>query len=203
MLVPFFYGVCFLHESLSIAQILGTVLLTAFIVLQAVWQNGAQGGNAEKQSKKNKAIFFILCLIIFLLNGLTGVIAKAHQISENAVDEVSFTVISCALTAVFSLILLALEFLRDRKEKCAQVMTTLKVKPLWIMALIGAATYTGNFLHLLAANDVPASVQFPLVSGGVIVLSALVSVFAFKERLSGKEWISIAGAFLATVLFAF
>jgi multidrug transporter EmrE-like cation transporter len=56
---------------------------------------------------------------------------------------------------------------------------------------------------LLAANDVPASVQFPLVSGGVIVLSALVSFFAFKEKMSVKEWISIGGAFLSTVLFAF
>jgi drug/metabolite transporter (DMT)-like permease len=131
------------------------------------------------------------------------VIAKAHQISESSVDEVSFTVISCALTAIFSLILLAFEFLRDRKEKSRQVMTTLKIKPMWIMALIGAATYTGNFLHLIAANDVPASVQFPLVSGGVIVLSALISAFVFREKLSGKEWLAIAGAFVATVLFAF
>ena len=147
--------------------------------------------------------FFVLCLIIFFLNGLTGVIAKAHQMSESSVDEVSFTVISCALTAIFSMILLAFEFLRNRKEKRRQVMTTLKIKPMGIMVLIGATTYTGNFLHLLAANDVPASVQFPLVSGGVIVLSELVSFFAFKEKMSVKEWISIGGAFLSTVLFAF
>jgi multidrug transporter EmrE-like cation transporter len=101
------------------------------------------------------------------------------------------------------MILLAFEFLRNRKEKRRQVMTTLKIKPMGIMALIGATTYTGNFLHLLAANDVPASVQFPLVSGGVIVLSAFVSFFAFKEKMSVKEWISIGGAFLSTVLFAF
>ena len=203
MLVPFFYGVCFLRESLSVAQILGSILLTAFIVLQAVWQSEVQDGSAEKKVKKNKVIFFVLCLIIFFLNGMTGVIAKAHQISENAVDEVSFTVISCAFTALFSLILLAFEFMCKTKEKCLQVMTTIKVKPLWVMTLIGASTYTGNFLHLLAANDVPASVQFPLVSGGVIVLSALVSAFIFKEKLSRKEWISISGAFVATVLFAF
>ena len=141
--------------------------------------------------------------MIFFINGMTGVIAKAHQISAGAVDEVSFTVISCALTAMFSLILLAFEFLRNRREKSRQVMTTLKLKPMWIMVLIGATTYTGNFLHLIAASDVPASVQFPLVSGGVIVLSALVSFFIFREKLSRKEWISIAGAFVATVLFAF
>lgn len=203
MLVPFFYGVWFLKESVSVAQILGTVLLTGFIVLQAISQSDSQDQNKEKQSSKTKIIFFVLCLIIFFLNGLTGVIAKAHQISKGAVDEVSFTVISCALTATFSLVLLAFAFLRDRREKSRQVMMTLKIKPLWIMALIGAATYTGNFLHLIAANDVPASVQFPLVSGGVIVLSALISYFVFKEKLTVKEWISIGGAFVATVLFAF
>ena len=184
-------------------QILGIVLLTGFIILQAVSQSDPNTENGGKQSTKTKIIFFVLCLAIFLLNGLTGVIAKAHQISEGAVDEISFTVISCALTAMISLILLALEFLRNRKEKSRQVMTTLKMKPMWIMVLIGAATYTGNYLHLLAANDVPASVQFPLVSGGVIVLSALISFGAFKEKLSVREWISIGGAFLATVLFAF
>ena len=101
------------------------------------------------------------------------------------------------------LVLLGFALLRNREEKCQRIMRTLKIKPLCFMALIGAAAYTGNFLHLLAANGVPASVQFPLVSGGVIVLSALVSAFAFREKLSYKEWISVVGAFASTVLFAF
>ncbi len=201
MLVPFFYGVWFLRESVSVAQILGTVLLTGFIVLQAVSQSDTQGETGKKRS--GRILFFVLCLIIFFLNGLTGVIAKAHQIDGRAVDEVSFTVISCALTAVFSLFLLGFEFLRGRRQKAEEVKMTLKAKPLLVMTLIGAATYTGNFLHLLAASDVPASEQFPLVSGGVIVMSALVSAFFFKERLNTKEWIAIGGAFLSTVLFAF
>ena len=203
MLVPFFYGVCFLRESVSVTQVIGTVLLTGFIILQAISQSDSNTTNGGKQSTRTKMLFFALCLAIFFLNGLTGVIAKAHQINNGAVDEVSFTVISCALTAIFSLILLALEFIRDRKEKSRQVMTTFKVKPMWIMALIGVTAYTGNFLHLLAANDVPASVQFPLVSGGVIVLSALVSALFFKEKISKKEWISVVGAFVSTFLFAF
>ena len=203
MLVPFFYGVLFLRESVSVAQVIGTVLLTGFIILQAISQSDSNTTTGGKPSAKTKVAFFVLCLIIFFLNGLTGVIAKAHQISESSVDEVSFTVISCALTAIFSMILLAFEFLRNRKEKRRQVMTTLKIKPMGIMVLIGATTYTGNFLHLLAANDVPASVQFPLVSGGVIVLSALVSALFFKEKISKKEWISVAGAFVSTFLFAF
>lgn len=69
------------------------------------------------------------------------------------------------------------------------------------LTILGGAAYGGNFFLLLAANDVPASVQFPLVSGGVIVLSALFSVFLFKEALSKKEWVSVFGAFISTFLF--
>lgn len=205
MIVPFFYGICFLRESVSVSQIFGIILLTFFIILQAISQSDVEENKREGaiDRPKKKILFFVLCLIIFFLNGLTGVIAKAHQISGEAVDEISFTVISCALTVIFSLILLVLEFLRDHKEMCRQVRSTLKMKSIWTMMMIGATAYTGNFLHLLAANDVPASVQFPLVSGGVIVLSALVSFFAFKEKLTVKEWISIGGAFVSTILFAF
>lgn len=203
MLVPFFYGVVFLHEDLSLWQIIGTVTLTVFIILQAVWQQGSDEKQDEGSDKKKKILFFVLSIVIFIINGITGVIAKAHQISVGAIDEASFTVISCALTALFSLILLVFFALRNRKEAVCQMKTMLKIKPIVVMTLIGAAAYTGNFLHLKAASAVPASVQFPLVSGGVIVISALVSFFIFREKLSWKEWISVAGAFVSTVLFAF
>lgn len=196
MLVPFFYGVLFLRESLTLGRIAGTVLLSLFIVLQALWQSPDQN---QTTTKGKKATFFVLCLLIFFLNGMTGVIAKAHEINEHAVDEVSFTVLSCAITAVISLILLPL-----CGQKTQSILKeTLRIRPVFIMVLLGAAAYTGNFLHLKAAAFVPASLQFPLVSGGVIVLSALASKFLFKEKISTKEWISVIGAFASTVLFAF
>ena len=202
MLVPFFYGILFLSEDISIGKILGTVLLTVFIVLQAIWQEDASGSK-KKGTKKTKYLFFILCLVIFFINGMTGVVAKAHSISEGAVDESSFTVIYCAMTALLSLVILLFSCLKNRKEKAVHIKAALRPKPILIMALLGAAAYGGNFLQLLAADTVPASVQFPLVSGGVIVLSALVSAFCFREKVSKKEWISVAGAFVSTFLFAF
>ncbi len=204
MLVPFFYGVIWLDEAATLCMKIGCVLLSAFIIMQGIIQ-----GSTEKRdncSRKGRNLFFILCLVIFFVNGMTGVIAKAHQ--EGAkngaliVDEISFTVISCALTAIISAVVL-LAVLIFKKESRAVAKTSLTRPAILSMSAIGAATYTGNFLHLIAANSVPASVQFPLVSGGVIVLSALVSAFIFKEKITGKEWISIGGAFLSTFLFAF
>ena len=200
MLVPFFYGILFLSEPITVGKAAGTVLLTVFIVLQAVWQKSS---DSEKKGGKTKYLFFILCLVIFFINGMTGVIAKAHSISIGAVDEASFTATYCAMTAILSLLILLISCLKSGREKAKVIKGALKTKPLAVMALLGAAAYGGNFLQLLAAEKVPASVQFPLVSGGVIVLSALVSALIFREKISKKEWISVAGAFVSTFLFAF
>jgi drug/metabolite transporter (DMT)-like permease len=199
MLVPFFYGILFLDEAVSWGKITGTVLLTVFIVLQAASQPAAE----KKAVGWKKYLFFALCMVIFFINGMTCVIAKAHQVSVGAADEVSFTVLSCGLTALLSALLLPFAFLKDRRKVTGEVKQMLHWKPLLMMVCVGAAGYTGNFLHLIAAGHVPASVQFPLVSGGVIILSALVSAFGFREKLSAREWLSVAGAFASTVLFAF
>lgn len=204
MLLPFLYGILFLQEEISWGKAVGCVLLTGFIVLQALSQKTAEPkGETKTEEKGNPYLFFLLCLCIFVINGLTGVIAKAHQIQPQAVGEVSFTVLSCAFTALLSGILLLIVSLSKRKESLAEMQTVFQWKPLAFIGLLGAAMHTGNFLILKAAANVPASVQFPLISGGTIVLSALASALIFKEKLSWKEWISVGGAFATTFLFAF
>lgn len=196
MLVPFFYGVLFLKEPVTPGKGLGTLLLTICIILQAVLPTAATG----KQNKGKQGLFFLLCIVIFFINGFTGVIAKAHEISAAPVAEASFTSLSCGFTALLSLGMLLLP---TKEAKGAAIQAALTKKPLLIMAALGTAAYTGSFLHLMAAETVPASVQFPLVSGGVIILSALVSAFLFKEKVTRQEWYCVGGAFLATFLFAF
>ena len=199
MLVPFVYGL-FIGESMTWGKAVGTVVLTVCIILQAVWQSACEGGS----KKKGKVIFLILCLAVFFVNGATGVIANVHQSGAEAISEVHFTVISCGVTAIVSAAALLVLFLfGNKKEKKKEIRSTFSKRPFLAMIAIGAAAYTGSFLILKAASNVPASVQFPLVSGGVIVLSALVSAFIFKEKLTKKEWICIAGAFASTFLFAF
>ena len=200
MLVPFFYGILFLDEELSISKSFGTILIAVFIVFQALGQTNSK---SKKSDKKAHFIFIFLCLIIFLINGMTGVIAKAHSVSTGAVNEMSFTVIYCALTAIFSLVFLCINCFKNSKDKISIIKKALSVKPLLTLTFLGAFAYGGNYFLLLAANKVPASIQFPLVSGGVIVLSSLFSAFLFKENLSKKEWCCVAGAFASTFLFAF
>ena len=141
MLVPFLYGIIWLYEKPSAFQIAGSVLLTGFIVLQAT----SKEDKGREEGGGKKALFFLLCLVIFFANGMTGVIAKAHQMSVGAIDEVSFTVIACLLTALFSMLLLTFLLIR-KKEGVKQACATLRPAPLGIMTLLGGAAYTGNFL---------------------------------------------------------
>lgn len=198
LLVPFFYGITFLDETVSVGKGVGAALLTLCIISQAL---APPVSEREKSGSKGKrTLFFGLCFLIFLINGMTCVIAKAHQLSAHAIDEASFTVLSCFFTACFSLILMLIS---SKPQKTKSLQAALKAKPFFIMTVLGAAAHTGNYLHLLVAESIPASIQFPMVSGGVIVLSAFVSVFVFKEKLSKQEWLCISGAFLSTFLFAF
>ena len=199
MVVPFLFGTIFLKEPVTPWRIVGCVLLTSFIILQAAGQK-----KSAQTTKKKRVLFILLCLCIFLVNGLTGVIATVHQGQPNAVDEVSFTVLSCAFSVAISLAVLGIILIfRGRKSRLSEMRQATRPLPLLFSLLIGGAMYTGNFLILLAANEVPASVQFPLISGGTIVLSAIVSATVFKEKLSVTEWVAVGGAFASTFLFAF
>ena len=199
MLLPFAYGVLFLKETVTLGKAVGLLFLSAAICLQAVIQKRGE----QATDKRKRFLFFLLCIAIFILNGLTGVIAKAYEIADPAATAAAFTVISCAATAGLSLLLLIPRAVKNKSALARQVRGMWTPSTLLLVAAIGITTHTGNFLHLKAAAHLPASVQFPMVSGGVIVFSALASLFIFRERISKREGVCVAIACASTVLFAF
>ena len=65
-------------------------------------------------------------------------------------------------------------------------------------AVIGGVSYT---LQLIGAKELPATVLYPIVTGGSIVLSALSGRVFFKEKLSGYQLASIVLCLIGTLLF--
>ena len=54
---------------------------------------------------------------------------------------------------------------------------------------------------LIALKHLQASVQYPIVTGGVMIMSLMISLLR-KEKISYKNVISTAIAFLSTVLIS-
>ena len=64
--------------------------------------------------------------------------------------------------------------------------------------VMGTASY---LLQLIGAKSLPASVLYPIVTGGAIIFSAISGRVFFRERLSKLQIASIILCFIGTLLF--
>ena len=69
MILPYLYGLLFLDEEITVMKVIALLMMTIAIILQ----NGGE-------KKKGNALFYILCMSVFILNGLTSVVSKIHQV---------------------------------------------------------------------------------------------------------------------------
>jgi drug/metabolite transporter (DMT)-like permease len=67
-----------------------------------------------------------------------------------------------------------------------------------IGALQGSINRVANFLLVVALAHVDASAQYPLVTGGTMIVSTLICCFGSRKP-SKKEWLSVALAFVGTL----
>ncbi len=79
-----------------------------------------------------------------------------------------------------------------------------KVKFSFILILIGFGALisgTSSMLQLIGASHLPATINYPFITGGTIVFTSIAGVLFFKEKLKVKTVISIALCFIGTLMF--
>ncbi len=181
MLLPFLAGVGFYNEELTAFKIVCCVLIMVSVLLNL------RGGTQSKKA-------FLYYMAVFVLNGSVGVISKIHQSSELPhTDSTGFMFLTSAVSVVIS----ALWLLVQHKK-----IPLIKGKNLTFAAGYGIFNGVGNWLLLISLVNLPASVQYPLVTGGVMVFSTVISMIR-KEKLKKTDYIAAAISFAASVLMAF
>lgn len=185
MLLPYLYGVLFLNEVLTLPRLAGV-----FIILAAVFLS-----NFSKQRVSKKLL--LLCCAVFVLNGLVSILSKCHQISitHAPVSSSAFVMYSGIGKCLMSSI--ALAFCKKTNEHSA-LHSKSSLGVIAGAAIIGAASY---FLQLVGAKELPASVLYPIVTGGSIIFSAIAGRVFFQERISMRQLFSIILCFIGTLLF--
>ncbi len=188
MLLPYFYGVLFLEEEVNAFRIVGVLILLVAILVS----------NKTKQGVNVTVI--LCCLAVFLLNGCVSIISKAHQINETfaPVSSAAFVMYSGLFKALVSLV--ALPFVKPQTQTQRSAFFSAKTTILIICAsaLIGGMSY---MFQLIGAKELPATVLYPLVTGGSIIFSTLSGIVFFKEKISIFQVISIVLCFAGTLLF--
>lgn len=181
MMLPFLVGTLFYDEEISAFKILCCVLIVISVLL-----NIRKGGGSKKA--------FLYYMMVFFLNGMVGVISKVHQNSEIMhTDSTSFMFYS----GIFTVIICSIWMLAKGEK-----IPLLKGKSLLYSAGDGVLNGVGDLLLLIAIAELPASVQYPLVTGGVMVFSTVISMIR-REKLVAFEYLAAVIALIASVMMAF
>ena len=194
MIVPFLVGVIFLGEELKWHYLVAIALLICALVLPTI---NFKGRNSESNTKSSK-LFFVLCLICFLLNGLGSAVAKIHQVSTAVkVETNDFSVLFSIISLVLSLGVFFVARLKRNKNLLLNKETAI------CGVGFGLVHMTGLLIQLITATRVDSALLFPLVTGGTLIFTPLLSLAFYKEKINLINIICMAVSFTATVIFAF
>ena len=193
MILPAVWGWLFLHEAVIPLRVLGVMIIFVSILITQL----------SKERPNLKLLFF--CLAVFVLNGFVSVLSKLHQINTtyHTVSTESYALIGTILSLGMSLILYAC--LR-KKKRGAQDATPHRKRKLPVIQILIVAGYSilgcvSSLIQLRGAKFLPASVLYPMITGGSIVFSGLFALLFFGERPSKREWLGIALCVCGTLLF--
>lgn len=186
MVLPYFYGLIFLNEEITVMKVIALIIMSAAIILQ---------NSGDK--KKGNLLFYILCVCVFVLNGLVSIVSKAHQIypEMGVVSNNGFVLLKNLMR--FIMFGAMLPFVKKEKG----IKLNIKPKMYGVIVASAAISSMAYFLQMVCASTVPATVQFPAVSGGTIVFSALFGLIFFKEKISKKQAICLLLCVVSMIIF--
>ena len=184
LIIPTFYGFIILEEPLKLWLVFGIILLLISLFFI----------NREKQGEEKKITFkwCIFAFLSFIANGMLSIIQKAHQTEFGGMYKNEFMIIALLIT---SLVLVIIAIIYDREK----AFTGLK-KGFWLYTGCGVANGIVNLLVLILSGKMPASVMFPVISAGGVLMAAFVSVFIYKEFLSKTQWLGLMIGIVSIVL---
>ena len=122
------------------------------------------------------------------MNGMSGVISKifaSSSFQKTSAEGYSAWIALC--TIVLSALMLLIFYRKD--------LFSFSWSGTGLSALGGISTRVANLWLIIALANVDASVQYPMVTGGVMIISTLICLFS-KNKPSKKEILSVLVAFI-------
>ena len=178
MLLPFLQGIIFYGEQITVAKCVCFVAIFAALFL-----------TLRKGERKSGTLFYVG---VFVLNGMSGVISKLY--TDSNFEKASPTGLSL-LSIIVKVVIAAVILLILYKQK------TPKHTPLSVLIASGNGVINqiANLLLLVALVHVDASVQYPMVTGGTMIVSTAIAFLDKSKKPSRKDVISGALAFIGTL----
>lgn len=167
------------HEHPSMHQIIAMGLIVAAFILM---------GKKNNQHVQTSRLSFIYLMIAFVLSGLGGIYFKAlaQMKMESHIYVFMFTLYGVGLAMGLPTII------SNRSESCSIDMR--------IGGFMGFSSAISSIFFLTALESVPGIIVFPTRSLGNLILTALVSILVWKDKLTSSQIIGIVLSIIAIAL---
>ena len=174
--VPLVYSSVVIGGFPSIIQCAAIIAMIVACLLMNV-ENIKLGGT--------KISYFVFCLLLFLFNGLYGVLLKAQD-RYNANESQEMVIVSYGLMGVIALI----QLLFKEKKAALKAFRFNKKSAIYLALFLIISGLAVNVLVLLL-SQINETVLYTVDNGGVMMLSAVYSITLFKEKATPLKIIGI------------
>ena len=174
--VPLVYSSVVIGSFPSIIQCAAIIAMIVACLLMNV-ENIKLGGT--------KISYFVFCLLLFLFNGLYGVLLKVQD-RYNANESQEMVIVSYGLMGVIALI----QLLFKEKKAALKAFRFNKKSALYLALFLIISGLAVNVLVLLL-SQINETVLYTVDNGGVMMLSAVYSITLFKEKATPLKIIGI------------
>lgn len=188
LLVPAFAGLIILREPIGIPMIAGMILLVL-----SLWLTNHRKKTADAPKEKISLKWLVFVLLGFVGNGMCSTVQKLAPHYLGA--DVNLTLSTIAALALSTVVLIAASFLTKETD----LKSTLRVGgPLSLFC--GLFNGAVNYLAIYLNQFIPASVMFPVLSAGEIILIVPYSLLVRREKFTAAQWIGFGVGVVSVVL---
>lgn len=188
LVIPILFGLLYYKESLGIFKISGIILALVAVYLASI---------KTKESLKIKPSNILFPILVFLGSGIIDTSLKfleGEYVAKN--DTPIFSATIFAMAATLGIIILSIQAIRGTFK--------FQLKNVLGGFVLGIPNYFSVYflVQALRSNILESSGIFTVNNVAIVMISTLLGILLFKEKLLPKNWIGIGLAVLSIILIA-
>jgi len=190
VIVPVILCAVIFGEAVKWNQIVGILMLAVAAYIMCTYSN--------RIKEKMKVHTYILLVVCGVANGLTSFSQKWFRYAAPEIDVSVFNLYTYVFSSV---VLLACFFIvgRGTKEAAHEVMSQKKKLGVYVV-IMSLCLFLHSLFSTMAAGHLSASQLYPLMQGGGLTLSMVMSAVLFKEKITVRCVVGILITFAALLI---
>lgn len=192
LMLPTFFGIFFYGDYPGLTFYVGLALLVFAVFLIGKKDSKPKG---EEKREKSDGKWLIFSVLAMTTNGALSVLQTYQQKTTEGNYRSGFMMIAMAIVFLFSTVMVIVDAKKDK-----EVIAFNFQKGWWVASIYGIANALLNLAVMTVVNLLPAGPVFSTICGVSLVITLVLSVTLFKERLNVAQTVGFFVGLCSTVL---